>query len=43
MGARVSCGGRLGSLVRDLSDGIYAQIRIEQRTYRVRIADLRPG
>src|SRR5207248_3179413 len=43
VGDRVSWGGRFGSFVRNLNDGIHAEIRIEQRTYRVRIADLRPG
>ena len=31
LGERVSWGGRLGSFVRDLSDGIHAEIKIEQR------------
>ena len=40
--------GRVGvperfEFVRDLNDGIHAEIRIEQRVYRVKIADLRPG
>ena len=43
MGDRVTWGGRLGSFVRDLNDGIRAEIRIEQRAYRVRITELRPG
>jgi len=43
MGDRVNWGGRLGSFVRDLNDGIHAEVRIEQRAYRVRIADLRAG
>jgi hypothetical protein len=43
MGDRIVWGGRVGSFLRELSDGIYAEIRIEQRTYRVRIAELRPG
>jgi hypothetical protein len=43
LGDRVAWGGRVGSFLRDLSDGIHAEIRIEQRLYRVRIADLRPG
>jgi len=42
-GDRVSWGGRFGSFVRSLNDGIHAEIRIEQRAYRVRIGDLRPG
>jgi hypothetical protein len=29
--------------MRELSDGIHAEIRIQQRAYRVRIADLKPG
>ena len=43
LGDRVSWGGRVGSFVRDLNDGIHAEVRIEQRVYRVRIGDLRPG
>ena len=43
LGDRVSWGGRVGSFMRDLNDGIHAEIRIEQRAYRVRIGDLRPG
>jgi hypothetical protein len=43
IGDRVSWGGRVGSFMRDLNDGVHAEIRIEQRTYRVKIADLRPG
>jgi hypothetical protein len=43
LGDRVSWGGRVGSFMRALNDGIHAEIRIEQRAYRVRIADLRPG
>jgi len=43
LGDRVSWGGRVGSFLRDLNDATYAEIRIEQRTYRVRIADLKPG
>jgi hypothetical protein len=43
MGDRVAWGGRVGSFLRDLNDGTHAEIRIEQRTYRVRIADLRSG
>ena len=43
MGDRVSWGGRVGFFVRDLKDGIHAEIRIEQRVYRVRIGDLRAG
>jgi hypothetical protein len=43
MGDRVSWGGRVGSFVRNLNDGIHAEIRIEPRVYRVRIGDLRPG
>lgn len=39
---RVSWDGRVGSFLRTLDDGIHAEIRIEQRTCRVRIADLRP-
>jgi hypothetical protein len=42
LGDRVAWG-RIGSFVRDLNDGIHAEIRIEQRVYRVKIADLRPG
>jgi hypothetical protein len=29
--------------LRDLNDRTHAEIRIEQRAYRVNIADLRPG
>ena len=43
IGDRVAWGGRVGSFLRELSDGIHAEIRIEQRAYRVRIAELRPG
>jgi hypothetical protein len=43
LGDRVAWGGRVGSFVRDLNDGIHAVVRIEQRVYRVRIGDLRPG
>jgi hypothetical protein len=43
MGDRVSWGGRVGSFVRNLNDGIHAEIRIEQRVYRVRVGDLGPG
>jgi hypothetical protein len=43
MGDRVSWGGRVGSFLRTLDDDIHAEIRIEQRTYRVRIAGLRRG
>ena len=43
MGDRVSWGGRVGTFLRALNDGIHAEIRIEQRAYRVRIADLKPG
>jgi hypothetical protein len=43
LGDRVSWGGRFGSFGRALADGIHAEIRIEQRVYRVRVADLRPG
>jgi hypothetical protein len=43
MGDRVSWGGRIGSFVRNLNDVIHAEIRIEQRVYRVRVADLTPG
>ena len=42
-GDRVSWGGRIGSFVRDLNDGQHAEIRIEQRVYRVRIGELRSG
>ena len=40
IGNRVAWGGRVGSFMRDLNDGIYAEIRIEQRAYRVKTADL---
>jgi len=40
-GDRVRWGGRLGSFVRDIDDGVHAEIRIEQRLYRVRLTDLR--
>jgi len=43
LGDRVSWGGRYGSFMRTLNDGIHAEIRIEQRVYRVRIGDLRSG
>jgi hypothetical protein len=43
LGDRVSWGGRVGSFVRNLNDGIHAEVRIEQRVYRVRVSDLRPG
>ena len=43
MGDRVSWAGRLGSFLRDLNDGIHAEIRIEQRVYRVKVAELGPG
>ena len=43
MGDRVSWGGRVGFFLRGLNDGIHAEIRIEQRVYRVRVADLRLG
>jgi len=43
IGDRVAWGGRVGSFMRNLNDGVHAEIRIEQRLYRVRIADLRPG
>ena len=43
IGDRVSWGGRVGSFLRALNDGIYAEIRIEQRTYRVRLAELSSG
>ncbi|MBV8894259.1 MAG: hypothetical protein JO266_20185 [Acidobacteria bacterium] len=43
LGDRVSWGGRTGSFLRALNDAEHAEIRIEQRLYRVRIADLRPG
>jgi hypothetical protein len=43
IGDRVRWTGRLGFFRRDLDDGIHAEIRIEQRRYRVRLADLSPG
>ena len=43
MGDRVSWSGRVGTFLRDLNDGIHAEVRIEQRVYRVRIGDLGPG
>jgi hypothetical protein len=42
-GDRVAWGGRVGSFLRDLNDGIHAEIRIEQRVYRVQLADLGSG
>lgn len=40
MGDRVAWGGRTGSFVRNLNDGIHAENQgIEQRAYRVRIGD----
>ena len=41
LGDRVSWGGRVGTFMRYVNDDIHAEIRIEQRVYRVRIADLR--
>jgi hypothetical protein len=41
LGDRVRWGERFGSFVRNLNDNIYAEIRIEQRAYRVRITDLK--
>jgi len=43
LGDRVSWSGRIGSFMRYVNDDIHAEIRIEQRVYRARIADLRPG
>jgi len=43
VGDRVSWGGRFGSFLRALNDGIHAEIRIEQRAYRVKVADIKPG
>ena len=43
LGDRVSWGGRVGTFLRELNDQIHAEIRIDQRAYRVRIAELRPG
>ena len=43
LGERVSWGGRVGTFLRELNDQIHAEIRIDQRAYRVRIAELRPG
>jgi hypothetical protein len=43
LGDRVSWGGRVGSFLRNLGDGMHAEIRIESRVYRIRKADLRPG
>jgi len=43
LGDRVSWCGPVGSFIRALGDGIHAEIRIEQRVYLVRNADLRPG
>ena len=43
LGDRVSWGGRVGSFMRALNDGEHAEIRIEQRVYRVRVAELRPS
>jgi hypothetical protein len=40
LGDRVSWGGRIGSFLRDLNDGIHGEIRIEHRVYGVRTADL---
>jgi hypothetical protein len=42
-GDRVRWSGQLGFFGRDLDDGTHAEIRIEQRRYRVRLADLSPG
>jgi hypothetical protein len=41
-GDRVRWTGRLGFFGRDLDDGTHAEIRVEQRRYRVRLADLEP-
>lgn len=41
LGDRVTWAGRSGSFMRDLKDDINAEIKIEQRVYRVKIADLR--
>src|SRR5690242_526155 len=43
LGDRVCWGGRFGLFLRSLNDGIHAEIRIEQRVYRVKIAELRRG
>lgn len=43
LGDRVIWGGRIGSFLRDLNDGIHGEIRMEHRIYRVRIDDLKPG
>ena len=43
IGDRVRWSGRLGFFGRDLDDGTHAEIRIEHRRYRVRLADLKPG
>jgi hypothetical protein len=43
IGDRVSWGGRIGTFSRAMDDGIHAEIRIEQRLYRVRLAELRAG
>jgi hypothetical protein len=42
-GDRVRWGGRLGSFLHEVGDGTHAEIRIEQRIYRVRLADLGSG
>jgi len=39
-GDRVRWSGQLGWFVTDLNDGTHAHIRIGQRLYRVRLADL---
>jgi hypothetical protein len=43
LGDKVSWGGRVGSFLRNVGDGMHAEIRIEQRVYRVRNVDLRSG
>jgi hypothetical protein len=42
-GDRVRWQDKAGLFHRDLGDGTHAAIRIVNRLYRVRIADLRPG
>ena len=40
LGDRVHWKGRIGSFRRDVGDGEHAEVVIEQRVYRVRIAEL---
>jgi hypothetical protein len=43
IGDKVRWSGQLGFFGRNLDDGTHAEIRIRQRRYRVRLADLSPG